>query len=146
MNYTETAVADKLSDENYLIDEFNKHKGQFVITPDFTVERLLAMLRSAQGQDKEYYFLTFNGKKPSVHRVQPGKFFIALEKIDRHKYKKLVSIAKLTHHDQPSIFGTSKKNNQARSAMEQYNQKVRADVVRSCEGMELMTKICWQIG
>lgn len=145
MTVPTTAVAEKLTDENYLIEEFEKHKGQFVITPEFTVERLIAILKSEGLGRDEYYYLTFNGRQAKVHPIMPGKIFISLERLDRNKYKRLTAMAKVSHFDQPGLFGTSKKNRQASGAMEQYNKKVKQDVLKACAGLRMMTEICWQI-
>lgn len=138
-------TAEKMSDIDYLREEFERYKGQFIITPDFTVERLLAMVKSTKGEQQEYFFMTFNGKRASLHKLSHGNIFITLAGIDRNKYKKLMSIAKLSHHDQPSIFGTNKKDAQAHTAMIEFNMKIKQQAYKICEGMQLLTEICWQI-
>ena len=65
-------------DENLkkILDEFEKLKGQFVITCSWEIERLVAV-----GQDDmDYYYITYDGRKlkwnTCVGRLMPLKGFL----------------------------------------------------------------------
>lgn len=78
-----------------ILGEFEKYKGQFVITDLWRVERLVAI-----GDDTfDWYYITFDGRDfhwySCVGRIIPLKGYID----DKH-YDNLIRIAKLNHYDQ----------------------------------------------
>lgn len=78
--------------------EFEKLKGQFVITDSWKVERLVAI-----GEDQlDYYWITYDGRRLYWHtcvgRVVPLKGHL------REKdYNEFVRLAKLNHFDQATL-------------------------------------------
>lgn len=89
-------------DENLkkILSEFDKLKGQFVITESHVVHRLIAI-----GTDEtDYYYITYDGRKKHwntcVGRIIPLK-----GKIDDEHYNEFIRLAKLNHNDQATILG-----------------------------------------
>jgi hypothetical protein len=77
-----------------IINEFDKLKGQFVITASHMIERLVAI-----GDDGEdYYYITYTGREfkwySCVGRVMPLKGYLIDE-----DYNELVRLANLNHYD-----------------------------------------------
>ena len=85
-----------MSDNKTLIlKEFEKLKGQFVISDNWHTERLIAI-----GEDEwDYYYITYDGREIHWHtcvsRIMPLKGYLRDE-----DYNELVRIAKLNHYDQ----------------------------------------------
>ena len=80
--------------------EFEKLKGQFVITSSWEIERLIAI-----GEDEwDYYYITYNGRKlqwnTCVGKLVPLKGYLR----DRD-YNEFIRLAELNHFDQASIWG-----------------------------------------
>jgi len=78
-----------------ILEQYEKLKGQFVITDSWKIERLIGI-----GDDGEdWYYLTYDGRKLNwsscVGRVMPLK-----GKIDDKDYNEFIRIAKLNHYDQ----------------------------------------------
>lgn len=78
-----------------ILEQFEKLKGQFVITDGWKIERLVGI-----GDDKEdWYYLTYDGRKlkwnTCVGRIMPLK-----GKLDDKDYAELVRTARLNHYDQ----------------------------------------------
>lgn len=82
--------------------EFEKLKGQFVITDSWRIERLVAI-----GEDEwDYYYITYDGRKlkwnTCVGRIMPLKGYL------RDKdYNEFIRLAKLNHYDQATLWGNS---------------------------------------
>lgn len=81
-------------------EEFERLKGQFVITASWRIERLVAI-----GEDEhDYYYITYNGRKltwnTGVGSIVPLKGYL------RDKdYNEFVRLAKLNHFDQATLWG-----------------------------------------
>lgn len=81
-------------------EEFEKLKGQFVITDSWRIQRLVAI-----GEDEhDYYYITYDGRKlhwnTCVGRIVPLKGYL------RDKdYNEFVRLAKLNHFDQATLWG-----------------------------------------
>ncbi len=78
-----------------ILEEFEKYKGQFVITNLWTVERLVAI-----GEDSfDYYYVTFGNNNfhwySCVGGVIPLKGYI-----NDNDYNRLINISKLNDYDQ----------------------------------------------
>jgi hypothetical protein len=78
-----------------IIAEFERLKGQFVITASWNIERFIGV-----GDDKQdWYYITYNGRKTTWNTCVGG--LIPLKgKLDDEDYNELVRIAKLNHYDQ----------------------------------------------
>lgn len=82
-----------------ILEQYEKLKGQFVITDNWEIERLVGI-----GDDTtDWYWLTYNGRKLKWHTCVGG--LIQLKgKIDDKDYNEFVRTAKLNHYDQfPAI-------------------------------------------
>lgn len=83
-----------MNNKKLILDEFEKLKGQFVITMDWKVERLVAIAED----DMDYYYITYNGRKlrwnTCVCRIVPLK-----GKIDDDDYNEFERLADLNHYD-----------------------------------------------
>lgn len=78
-----------------ILDEFEKLKGQFVITDTWKVERLVAI-----GDDSEdWYYVTFDGRDLKWYSCV-GRVVQLKNKIDDKDYNEFIRLAKLNHYDQ----------------------------------------------
>ncbi|MCK9416811.1 hypothetical protein M0Q97_09165 [Candidatus Dojkabacteria bacterium] len=77
-----------------LLDEFEQLKGQFIITINHTVERLIAI----GDDDEDYYWVTWDGKdlhwSSCAGRIIPLKGYLK-----DGDYNELIRLAKLNHFD-----------------------------------------------
>lgn len=118
-----------------ILREFEKLKGQFVITDGWNIERLVAV-----GEDEhDYYWITYNGRKftwnTCVGRVMPLKGHL------RDKdYNELVRTARLNHYDQVSFWG-----NKDPQAAEQFNIQHKHELVQLKGSDKFLTDICWEL-
>lgn len=124
-------------DENLkkILDEFEKLKGQFVITCSWEIERLVAV-----GQDDmDYYYITYDGRKlkwnTCVGRLIPLKGFLRDE-----DYKELVRLAKLNHFDQIGLWGNDKPEETS-----QFNEVHKKEITKIKEPDEFLTEIFWKL-
>ena len=124
-------------DENLkkILDEFEKLKGQFVITCSCEIERLVAV-----GQDDmDYYYITYDGRKlkwnTCVGRLMPLKGFLRDE-----DYKELVRLAKLNHFDQIGLWGNDKPEETS-----QFNEAHKKEITEIKEPNEFLTEIFWKL-
>ena len=109
-----------------ILQEFEQLKGQFVITMNDTVERLIAI-----GDDTEdYYYITYDGRKFTWHScimgLIPLKGYIRQEDYDR-----LVQLAGFNHYDQA---------NEDSWLEEWTNHKGSWSV-----GHTLLSEVCWRL-
>jgi len=78
-----------------ILDEFEKLKGQFVITDSWKIERLVGI-----GTDEDdWYYLTYNGRKLTWNTCV-GRLMVLKGKLDDRDYNELIRLAKLNHYDQ----------------------------------------------
>lgn len=78
-----------------ILEEYEKLKGQFVITSSWEIERLVGI-----GDDKEdWYYLTYDGRKLKWNSCVGGLMPLK-GKLDDKDYNELIRIAKLNHYDQ----------------------------------------------
>lgn len=77
-----------------ILELFEKHKGQFVITIEYVVQRLVAIAED----DMDYYYITYDGRKlywnTCVGRIIPLK-----GKIDDKDYNEFERLASLNDYD-----------------------------------------------
>jgi hypothetical protein len=117
------------------MSEFDRLKGQFVITASWNIERLIAI-----GEDDwDYYYVTYDGRKLSwntcVGRLMPLKGHL-LER----DYDELVRLAKLNHYDQPSLWG-----NKYPDAVTEFNEQHKKEITIINEPDRFLTEICWDL-
>jgi len=107
-----------------IFDEFDKLKGQFVITDSWQIERLVAIGED----DMDYYYVTYNDRDLKWHtcvgRIIPLKGYL------REKdYNYLIHIAKLNDYGNMNIFLKS---------LDEYLSKHH-------EGNKFLTEFCWDL-
>lgn len=115
-----------------ILQEFEKLKGQFVITSSWRIERLIAI-----GEDiHDYYYITYDGRKlkwnTCVGRVVPLKGHLR-----KKDYDEFVRLAKLNHFDQATLWGNSEPD--------QYQIAVQAHVAELLtlpEDHKFLTPVC----
>lgn len=120
-----------------ILREFEKLKGQFVITEGRDIERLVAV-----GEDDiDYYWVTYDGRKFKWHTcvggLMPLKGYLRDE-----DYDKLVHIAKLNHYDQMTLWSNGKPE-----SFIQYNIEHKNELMK-LEGStidKLLTEVCWTL-
>lgn len=108
-----------------ILEEFERLKGQFIITEMQKIERLIAI-----GDDTEdWYYVTYDGKdihwSSCVCRIMPLKGYLRNE-----DYDYLVHIAKLNHYDQIN-------KDEFLKFFQEYNSKFSNDT--------FITEICWDL-
>ena len=118
-----------------ILGEFERLKGQFVITCSWEIERLVAI-----GQDDmDYYYITYDGRKlkwnTCVGRLMPLKGFLRDE-----DYKELVRLAKLNHFDQIGLWGNDKPKETS-----QFNEAHKKEITEIKEPDEFLTEIFWEL-
>jgi hypothetical protein len=115
-----------------ILDEFEKLKGQFVITEMNNIERLVAI-----GDDQEdWYYITYNGRElhwsSCVGRIMPLKGYIR-----EQDYNYLVHIAKLNHHDQLDLSVNGNKD--------KFLESLNEYVSKFSEKEKFITEPCWDL-
>ena len=115
-----------------IIKEFDKLKGQFVITDSWKIERLVAI----GSDDMDYYYVTYNGRDlhwySCVGRVMPLKGHLR-----QKDYDYLIHIAKLNHYDQYDL----KEHGNIEiflKSLEEYTSKYS-------ENEKFLTEFCWDL-
>ena len=118
-----------------ILAEFEKLKGQFVITSGWDIERLVAVGED----DMDYYWITYNGRKfgwnTCVGRVMPLK-----GQLQDKDYNELVRTAQLNHYDQVTIWG-----NKNPEEAEQFNRQHKNELIQLPENHKFLTDICWEL-
>lgn len=115
-----------------ILEEFERLKGQFVITEMNKVERLVAI-----GDDQEdWYYITYNGRDLIWHscvgRIMPLKGYIR-----EQDYNYLVHIAKLNHYDQLDLSVNGNKD--------RFLKDLETYISKYSEKEKFITEICWDL-
>jgi hypothetical protein len=77
-----------------ILRQFERLKGQLVITASWEIERLIAI-----SSDKwDYYYVTYNGRK-LIFNSCVSRLIQLKDKIDKEDYNELIRIAKLNNYD-----------------------------------------------
>lgn len=131
-----------------ILAEFDKLKGQFVITESWKVERLIAI-----GTDEQdYYYVTYNGRKLTwntcVGRIIPLK-----GKIDDKHYNEFIRLAKLNHFDQPTIWGNNpddlveqKEGDKSSPITYKVNSENHKRLMECLKGNDkFLSEVCWDL-
>ena len=115
-----------------ILAEFEKYKGQLVISDNWKVERLVAVSED----EWDYYWVTYDGRDLSFHscvgRVTPLKGYIKAE-----NYNDMVRIAKLNHYDQVDL---SMHGN-----MNTFLKSVDEYIIEKCPNEKFLTDFCWSL-
>lgn len=121
--------------KSLILAEFEKLKGQFVITASWKIERLVAVGED----DQDYYWITYNGREftwnTCVGRIMPLKGHL----LDRD-YAELVRLAKLNHYDQVTIWG-----NKNPEEAQQFNLSHKSELTQIKEPDRFLTDVCWDL-
>ena len=131
-----------MSEENRrkILEEFEEHKGQFVITDSHDVQRLIAV----GSGDWDYYWIYWDGRKTSWHTCVGG--FIPLKgKIDDKHYDNLIRLAKLNHNDQLYLKLDKSKDKTKEALYKLMTSMIREKETRLKGNDEYITDICWDI-
>jgi len=124
-----------MDNKTLILKEFEKLKGQFVITQSWSIERLIAI-----GEDEwDYYYVTFDGRKLTwntcVGRLIPLKGYL------RNKdYKEFIRLAKINHHDQVTVFGNTEPEK-----LKEFCDKYKKDLTTLEETSKFISEICWEL-
>jgi hypothetical protein len=131
-----------------ILEEFEKLKGQFVITQSHKVERLIAI-----GTDEQdYYYVTYNGRK-KVWNTCVGSIIPLKGKIDDKHYNEFIRLAKLNHHDQETLYGNNPDeiipeyigNNNQPMTYREFAQKHRAEIESVKSPDRYLSEVCWEL-
>jgi len=99
-----------------ITNEFETLKGQYVLV-NCEAFRLIGIVED----EHDYYYCLYNGRKlkltTCLMRITPLKGYI----IDEH-YNEMISIAKLNHYDQPSLWGTNE-------SIVEFNEKHKEELI-----------------
>lgn len=115
-----------------ILDEFERLKGQFVITEMNKIERFVAI-----GDDQEdWYYITYDGKdlhwQSCVVRIIPLKGYIR-----EQDYSYLLHIAKLNHYDQVDFSVNENKD--------KFLKYVETYISKYSENDKFITEFCWDL-
>ena len=121
-----------------ILEEFEKHRGQFVITDNFghSVQRFIAIAQD----EYDYYYVFWDGRKTQwqscVGRYVPLKGYIE----DKY-YNEFIRLAKLNHYDSPEWADDKVKD------IKDVNDSVKLQVLgEGSEGTnKYLTEICWEL-
>ncbi len=121
------------NNKTLILEEFEKYKGQFIITESWTIERLVAISED----EWDYYYVTFDGRDIKYHtclgRIIPLKGYL------RDKdYNSFVNSAILNHYDQIELKEKGNMNN----FLEAFNKEI---VIHKVNGNKYLTDFCWDL-
>ena len=116
-----------------LKQEWEEHKGEFVLTQSHTLERFIAI-----GDDgDDYYYATYNGREITWNSAV-GKLIYLKGKIDDYDYNNFIRLAKLNHWDQINVWkGFDSPNEQVDEHIKTLTTNTGNDVY--------LTDICWDL-
>lgn len=128
-------------DVEQLKDFFKAHRGQHMITPNMTIERLVAL-----GTDEtDYYWVFFNGRKLSYIDVSSDIIEIK-DQLYKRTYKSIIRNAEYDHLDQPKAFNNKiKRDNEITQTMKEFNEKFKKDIESLKSPIRYITNICWDL-
>ena len=117
-----------------LREEWEEHKGEFVLTQSHRLERFIAI-----GDDgDDFYYITYNGREITWNSAV-GKLIYLKGKIDDYDYDNFIRLAKLNHWDQIESYDLEGNIDV------EFNSKHKTKV-SSCDGEDkYLTDICWDL-
>lgn len=128
----------KMNNKKIILTEFEKLKGQFVITESWKVERLIAI-----GDDGfDYYYVTYDGRKTTWNTCV-GKVVPLKGKIDDKHYSEFIRLAKINHHDQEDFF--MPKTDAAKKEVKLQNEVHKKEMETLSAPDEFISEVCWTI-
>lgn len=118
-----------------ILDQFERLKGQFVITESWKIERLVAVGED----DHDYYWVTYDGRKLNWSTCV-GRVIELKGKLNDSDYESFVRTARLNHFDQSSLWG-----NRQPEVFENFCKEHRSSLEELSEGDRLLTPIHWDL-
>jgi len=126
-----------------ILSQFEKHKGQFVIS-DFKdrVQRLVAVGED----DSDMYWIFWDGRKLEWHSCVGG--FISLKgKIYDDEYQRFVRLAELNHQDRFGCYGrrdelSEDKILEIEEGLKLFKKHIISNI---SPGHSFLTEICWDL-
>jgi hypothetical protein len=114
-----------------ILKEYEAHKGQFVITESWEIERLIAI-----GDDEQdYYYVTYDGRKTKWNTCV-GSIIPLKNRLSEKEYNKFISRAKLNHFDQVGVWVSS----------EEFATQHKTEVTKlNGDYDKYLTDICWEL-
>ena len=117
-----------------LKQEWEEHKGEFVLTQSHTLSRFIAI--GYDGDD--YYYVTYDGREITWNSAV-GKLIYLKGKLDDYDYNSFIRLAKLNHWDQISVWSEGKEQD------EELVKEHRKKLTTHDEGDQYLTDICWDL-
>lgn len=115
--------------------EFQKLKGQFIITDSWQIERLVAI-----GEDGfDYYYVTYNGRELRFNTCV-GRIIQLKGRIEEDDYNSFIRIAELNHYDQIKLFNIG-DTEERRMQIQQH----RAELMALKGKDKFLTEVFWDI-
>ena len=122
-----------------ILKDFEKHKGEMVITDTFKVMKLIAI----GGDGWDYYYVCWDGRKTHWFTCV-GAYIVLKGKIDKKSYNWFVHIAKLNWWDSDNLWNTNTKVKQTTELLE-YAKKTRAKFSKlKGKNDKYLTEVCWE--
>ena len=113
-----------------ILEEFERLKGQFVITESWDIERLIGI-----GDDEQdYYYVTYDGRKTKWNTCV-GSVIPLKGRLTEKEYEKFIRIAKLSHWDQAVWV----------SHDEEFITKHKEEASKVNGPDKYLTEICWDL-
>lgn len=129
----------------HILEEFEKLKGQFVITQSHRIERLVAI-----GDDSiDYYYITYDGRK-LVWNTCVGKIIQLKGYLEDKDYNEFIRLAKLNHFDQPTIWGKNpddyvEQPDKTKITYRELAEKHKKQITNVESPDMFLTEICWDL-
>jgi len=121
-----------MDSKTHILKEYEELKGQFVLSHD----RVYRFIGISEDQH-DYYYVLYDGRKITcatcVGRITPLKGFIRQD-----DYNEMVRLAKLNHHDQPTVYGSKED-------MTEFNRKHKEEVTTWDEGNNFIVGPFWEL-
>lgn len=128
-----------MDNKTLILNEFEKHKGEFVITDNWDVQRLVAI-----GSDNwDYYYVMYDGRKFTWFTCV-GWFIPLKGKIDNKYYNEFIRIAKLNSFDQVTLWGHTEENekiNERKVAIQEH----KTELMKLTGSNKFLTEVCWDL-
>ena len=122
-----------------ILDQFERMKGQFVITESLEVERLIAI----GTDDMDYYYVTYNGRKTKWNTCV-GRVIQLKGKIEDKEDNHFIHLAKLNHYDQSSLYGGGNDDEKQNEILE-LNKEHKKEMTTLNKPDEFLTEVCWDL-
>ncbi len=117
-----------------LREEWEEHKGEFVLTQSHRLERFIAI-----GDDgDDYYYVTYNGKEITWNSAV-GKLIYLKGKIDDYDYDNFIRLAKLNHWDQPEHYQMVYDNWDNSDTHKRECEELNSEIDK------FITDVCWDL-